>query len=96
MALAGEFKDDGVVDEAIDDGVGGGIVGKDLGPVGKREIGCDADAAAFVAVRYDLKEQVGGFALERNVAEFFDDYKRVSVDRGEPLFETIFAFCRDE
>jgi hypothetical protein len=56
MTLAFELKDDRVVYESIDDGACSHVVGKDLRLVGKGQVRCDADAAAFVALRDNLKE----------------------------------------
>lgn len=55
MALTTQLENDAVVNESVDDRACGHCIGKDFGPVRKREVGGDADAAALVAARYHLE-----------------------------------------
>jgi hypothetical protein len=59
VALAGELEDDAVVNEPIDDYACGHWVGEHLGPVGKRQVRCQSDACAFIALRDNLIKQIG-------------------------------------
>src|SRR3954470_14429735 len=61
------------VGEAVDDGFGESGVGEDLGPFAEREVGGDDQAAAFVALREDLEDELGGTVGQGEVAELVND-----------------------
>lgn len=63
MVLAGQCEDCAVMNEAIDDGSCGHLIGKDLCPFLEGPIRCQRDAASLVALRDELKEQIGRFPL---------------------------------
>ena len=50
MALAGECEDGTVVNESVNDCGWGHLVGEDLGPFFKRQIGRKRDAPPFVSL----------------------------------------------
>jgi hypothetical protein len=87
MALAGEREDDAVMDESIDDGGGSHLVGKDLRPLLERQVRRERDAAAFVPLRDELKEQVGCLSFERDVSEFVDEQQVNAIEVAIVPFE---------
>jgi hypothetical protein len=62
-----------VVDEPVDHRGGDDVVAEDLAPASERLVGGDDEAGPFVAGGDELEEQVGGFGLERDVADLVDD-----------------------
>ena len=55
QALAGQFDAMGVVDEAVQDGVGVSGIGDDLMPGGQRELGSDNRRSAAVSLLEDFE-----------------------------------------
>ena len=80
--------DFGVVDEAVDHGGGDDVVAEHFAPAAERLVGGDDQAGPFVARGHQLEEQVGGFGLERDVADFVDDDERVAAEPGQFGLET--------
>jgi hypothetical protein len=72
VAVSFECDDVGVVDEAVDHGGGDGVVAEDLAPPPEGLVGRDDEAGSLVASGNQLEEQVGGFGLERDVADLVD------------------------
>lgn len=62
-----------MVDDAVNHGGGNGDIAEALRPLGKRQVGRDNDGAVFVPAGGELKEEVRGVGLDRDVAEFVDD-----------------------
>jgi hypothetical protein len=85
VALASEFEDDAVVNESIYGGACGHRIGKDLSPIGEREVGCNTDTAALLSVRYYLKKQVRRLTFKWNIAQFVDRQEVTPFKGGEPL-----------
>src|SRR3954467_11154583 len=78
-----------MVDEAIDEGGGDHGVAEDLAPALEAAVAGDDDRAAFVAARDEREEQVGGLALEREVADLVDDEQPVTVQAPEFVVEAV-------
>ena len=57
--FAAGVDDVGSVGEAVDDGFGESRVGEDFRPFAEGEVGRDDQAAAFVAFREDLEDELG-------------------------------------
>jgi hypothetical protein len=72
VAVAFEADDLGVVDEAVDHRGGDDVVAEDLAPAAEGLVGGDDERSALVSGRDELEEQVRGFGLERDVADFVD------------------------
>ncbi len=60
IAVAFEGDDLGVVDEAIDEGRGGGGVGEDGRPLAERQVRREREAAPFIAAADDREEEIRG------------------------------------
>ena len=73
VTFACECEDGTVMNEPIDDGGSSHLVRKDLRPFLEWKIGRERDAASFVTLRDELKEQISCFSFERNVSEFVDE-----------------------
>ena len=80
MTFAGECEDGAVMDETIDDGYGGHFVGKDLRPLLEWKVGRERDAASFVTLRNELKEQICCFSFERYVSELIDEQQIDTIE----------------
>jgi len=79
----------GVVDEAVDEGGGGHGVAQDLAPGVEAAVAGDDDRAAFVAAGDQGEEEVGGLALEREVADLVDDQELVALEAFEFVVEGV-------
>jgi site-specific DNA recombinase len=75
--------DFGVMHESVDHGGGDGVVAEDFTPAAEGFVGADDETGPFVAGGHELEEQVGGFALERDVADFVNDHERVAAEADE-------------
>ena len=85
-----QVDDLGVVDEAVDHGRGDDGVAEDLAPAAEGLVRGHDDAGPLVAGRDQLEEQVGGFAVEGDVADLVDDEER---DAPEPA-QLVVEPCR--
>jgi hypothetical protein len=65
--------DVGVVDVAVDDGGGDDLVGENVAPAAEGPVRGDDGGCDLVAGRRQVKEQVGGAGVERDVADLVDD-----------------------
>ena len=79
VALASEGDHGGVVHEPVDQGGGDHRVAEDLAPGFEAAVAGDDHAAALVAARDQGEHQVGGLALEREVADLVDDQQLVAL-----------------
>jgi hypothetical protein len=77
VALAFEGDHGGVVDEPIDQGGRDHRVAEDLAPLLEAAVAGDDDRAALVAAGNEREEQVGGLALQGQVADLVDDQEEV-------------------
>jgi len=72
-----------VMDEPVDHRGGDYLVAEGLSPPAERLVAGHDERGALVAGRDELVEQVGGFGLERDVADFVDDQERVAAQPDE-------------
>ena len=96
VTFAGECKDGAVMNETIDDGGGGHLVGKDLCPLFEWKICRERNAASFVALRDELKEQICCFSFERNVSELVDEQQINAIETSIVPLERCRFLCGDE
>ena len=87
-AFAVHLEDMHVVGQSVEDGAGQALCSEDLGPFVERQVGCDDDGAALVALRYDLEEQLGAGLAEGDEAQLVDDQQ---VLAGQQLLQTLQA-----
>ena len=73
VALTGEDRDMGVVDQAVNEGCGETVVTKDGIPLAELQVGGNDKALPFIAVGDHLKEQFGGILVEWNKTNFVND-----------------------
>ena len=86
----------GVVDEAVDERGGDHGVAEDLAPGLEAAVAGDDDRAAFVAAGDEGEEQVGGLALQRQVADLVDDEQAVALEAPEFVVERVAVLGRLE
>jgi hypothetical protein len=84
------------MNKTIDNCRRGHLVGKDLGPFFERQIGSECDAASLVALRDELKEQVGRLAFERDVPELVDEQQVDAIELTIVSFEHRCLFSSNE
>lgn len=68
-----------VVDEAVDHGGGHDVAAEDFAPASEGLVAGHDPRGSFVAVADQLVEQVGGFGLEGDEADFVDDQQGVTA-----------------
>jgi hypothetical protein len=83
----------GVVDQSVDEGGGDHGVAEDLAPGLEAAVAGDDDRAAFVAAGDEREEQVGGLALEREIADLVDDQQPVAVQAAQFVVEAVAVLC---
>lgn len=59
VRIAGELDDMGLMGKAVKQGQGQAFIAKNLGPIGKLEIGCDDQGNPFIEGGAKLEEQLG-------------------------------------
>jgi hypothetical protein len=64
IAIASDGEDVAMVEQAVEDRGGDDGIVEDGAPFGDRPVAGEQDAAALVAARHELKEEVCGVALE--------------------------------
>lgn len=72
----------GVVDEAVEDGVGVGRVADEGVPLVDRELAGDEGGTAAISVLQDLQEVVAGAGIERGEAPVVEDEKIDAAERA--------------
>ena len=79
-SIAGAFdlNDDGVMQQSIQQRGGDHGVAEHIGPFGKASIGGEDHGTFFVARTDQLKEQIGAFPGQWQVADLIDDEQRSS------------------
>jgi hypothetical protein len=82
-AFAGEVEAVGVVDQAIEDGIGVGRVADQLMPAVDRQLAGDNGGAAAVAVIEDLQKVVTGSGIERLEAPIVEDEQIDAAKRAQ-------------
>ena len=83
VAVALQVDDFGVVHEPVDHRRGDHGVAEDLAPAPKGLVRGDDDAGPLVTGRDQLEEQVGGLAVEGDVADFVDHEEGDAPEPGE-------------
>ena len=73
VAAAGDLEDFGVVQEAVEDGGGGGDVAEEFAPFFEGAVGGHEGGAQFVATHDDFKEVFAAFGREVFDAHVVDD-----------------------
>ena len=80
------------MDEPVDHRDGGDLVAEDLAPGAEGLVAGDDQRGAFVARRDEAEHQVGGFGVERDVADFVDDQQRDERQPAQFGVEAVVAF----
>ena len=100
IALGVDLEDGGVMDESIDRGGGGGLVGKDSIPLGEGQIGGEEDGALFVAIGDQFEEDGAFFPVAVDAGEIVEDEEVELVETREQSLELEIALSdrhfRDE
>jgi hypothetical protein len=89
VAFAFEGDHGGVVDEPVDQGGRDHGVAEDFAPLLEAAVAGDDDRAAFVAAGDQGEEQVGGLALQGEVADLVDDEQVVALQPAQLLLELV-------
>jgi len=79
------------VDEAVDDGDGHGLIGEDLVPAAEGLVGCDRNAAVFVAPGDQLEEDARLGPILVGVGDVVEDDQVELVELGECRLEDKIA-----
>jgi site-specific DNA recombinase len=88
----------GVVDQAVDHGDGGGVLGQEPAPLVERPVAGHPEAAVFVGGGHEAKQQLGAGGIQRREPDLIDDEQLVAeqpVDHppdgvvGQPLVEGL-------
>src|SRR5712691_7919089 len=82
QAVAGEVDPVGVVDEAVENGVGVGGIADQRMPLVDRQLAGDEGGAAAVSVLEDLQEVVAGTGVERGEAPIVEDEQIDAAERA--------------
>ena len=91
IALGVDLEDGGMMDESIDRGGGGGLVGKDSIPLGKGQIGGEEDGALFVAIGDQFEEDGAFFPVAVDAGEIVEDEEVELVATREQSIEIEIA-----
>ena len=75
------------MDESIDRGGGGGLVGKDSIPLGEGQIGGEEDGALFVAIGDQFEEDGAFFPVAVDAGEIVEDEEVELVETLEQSIE---------
>jgi hypothetical protein len=94
VALEGE--DLGVMDEPVDHRDGGHLVTEDFAPSAEGLVAGDDQRRALVARRDEAEHEVGGFGIERDVADFVDDQDGDERQPAQFGVEVVVAFGLSE
>ena len=78
-----------MVDESVDERRGDHRIAEDLAPLLEGAVRGDDDRASFVAAGDEREEEVGGLALEREVADLVDDQELVALQPPEFLVQGV-------
>lgn len=82
VALAGDGDDGGVMEEAVEDGAGGGNVLQEFAPVLQRPVAGHDGGAGLVAAHDDLQQILAGVLGQGPQAHVIDD-EQVALEVGE-------------
>lgn len=84
----------GFVQQAVDDGTGHDLIGKDLSPISEATIPGEDDGALVVAPTDDLEDPVGRVLVHGEVAQFIDDQYRGTEIDAELVGRHTLEMCR--
>ena len=87
-----DLDDDGMVQQAVQQGGGHDVVAEEGAPVPEAAIGGKDGGALLVAGIDQLEEQVGAAGFDRQVADLIDDEQCDPVDETQAGFEGAGAF----
>ena len=93
-ALAVEIDSVGVVDQAVEDGVGVGGIADQRVPLIDRELAGDDGGAAAVAILEDLQEVVAGCGVEWLEAPVVEDEQIDATERTQETGVAAIAACQ--
>jgi hypothetical protein len=81
-----------VVQEPVEDRGGDHLVAEDLAPLRDHLVGREQHAAALVATRDELEEQIRAALLEGQIAQLIDDEELRLREEADLLGEATFGF----
>lgn len=90
IAMAANVEGGGEVEEAVENGGSQHLVGEDVAPFAEGLIGSKNDAALLITTRDQLKEELGGHAVEGEVADFVQDEEFGFAQGVQTMTETVF------
>ena len=85
-----------VVGQAIENGACEAFCAEDLGPFIERQVGCDDDGAAFVALRDDLEEKLGPGLAQWHKTQFINDQQVLADQLFLQALQAAFVDGLDE
>jgi hypothetical protein len=95
VAVAVHLQDMDVMREAVEECAGQSLGAEHAGPFVERQVAGDQRAATLVALREDLKQQLGAGRRQRHVTELVDDQQLVgrelTLEPQQPLLVTGFG-----
>ena len=83
----------GIVDEAIEDGVGVSWVADQCVPLVDRQLACDEGRTAAVAILEDFQEIVAGAGIERSEAPVVEDEQIDAAELAQQARMAANAYC---
>ena len=86
IGLTAEFKEVGMVGEPVNESGGQPFVAKDLGPVGKGQVGGDDDRHLLMKSGAELEEQLSPIGGKRDETQFIQDDEVELESGGEELW----------
>ena len=91
VAGAFDVDDDGVVEQSVEQGGGDDGIAEQLAPFREAAVGGEDHGALLVAGVDELEEQVGGAAVDGDVADLVDDEQRGAGEEADLLGEAVLA-----
>ena len=92
VGMALDLDDDGMVQQAVQQGRGHDVIAEDSAPVSEAAIGGEHGGAFLVAGIDQLEEQVGAAGFDRQVANLIDDQQGDPVNIAQARLEGTGAF----
>ena len=96
VAFAVHLEDMDVVGQAIENGACEAFRAEDLGPFIERQVGCDDDGAAFVALRDDLEEKLGPGLAQWHKTQLINDQQVLADQLFLQALQAAFVDGLDE
>jgi hypothetical protein len=78
-----------VVEEAVEETCGGGVLGQETAPGLERPVACDAEGAPFVGGRDKAEEQLGAGVAERGEPDVVDQDEVVAEQALDRLADGV-------